>query len=193
VKQRYGIKEVNGTIQPMRKIVYYVATSVDGFICGPDEDVSGFLQEGNAIDKYLNDLKEFDTVIMGRKTYEDGYKYGLEPGQPAYSHMEHYIFSRSLVFQNKSDRVHVCEPDIGIIEDLKKGEGTDIYLCGGGLFAGWLLDYGMVDILKIKLNPLILGDGVPLFGDSRTQYKLNFIKRESFQYGLQMLTYRIVY
>ena len=177
----------------MREIIYYVATSIDGYICGPDEDVSGFLQEGDAIDRYLQDLQKFDTVIMGKRTYEFGYKYGVEPGQPAYAHMEHYIFSRSLFFNSQSEKVHICEPDIEIVKEIKLQKGTAIYLCGGGLFAGWLLDQGMVDIVKIKLNPLILGDGVSLFGESKRQYKLKFIKGESFQYGLQMLTYRIEY
>lgn len=61
----------------MRRIVYYVATSLDGFISGPDEDVSGFANEGNGVTKYLADLADYDTVIMGRKTYEFGYRFGL--------------------------------------------------------------------------------------------------------------------
>lgn len=77
----------------MKKIIYYVATSIDGFISGLNEDISGFLPDGNGVQKYLDDLKEFKTVIMGRKTYEFGYKYGLKPGSPAYPHMDHYIFS----------------------------------------------------------------------------------------------------
>ncbi|MEQ9300481.1 MAG: hypothetical protein RIF33_18045 [Cyclobacteriaceae bacterium] len=63
----------------MRSITYYVATSLDGYICGPDEDISGFVHKGSGVAEYLTDLKEFDTVIMGRKTYEFGYQYGLDP------------------------------------------------------------------------------------------------------------------
>lgn len=177
----------------MRKIIYYVATSVDGFISGPNDDISGFIPDGNGVDKYMNDLQSFDTVIMGRKTYEFGYKYGLKPGQAAYPHMKHYIFSNSLNFDSQNDKVKVCNLDLEIIKELKNKKGTDIYLCGGGEFAGWLLENRLIDILKIKLNPLILGAGVKLFGDSTKQYKLDLINSEKFDKGLRIITYNINY
>ncbi|MEZ4850282.1 MAG: hypothetical protein R3B93_17040 [Bacteroidia bacterium] len=93
-----------------RKIIYYVAASIDGFISGPGDDISGFVADGNGVEKYLADLQEFDTVIMGRKTYEFGYKYGLKPGQPAYPHMEHYIFSRTLKLENAHEKIHIHPP-----------------------------------------------------------------------------------
>ncbi|MFT6336819.1 MAG: dihydrofolate reductase [Saprospiraceae bacterium] len=58
----------------MNKIIYYVATSLDGYISGLNEDISGFVGVGNGLQKYLYDLKGFETVIMGRKTYEFEYK-----------------------------------------------------------------------------------------------------------------------
>lgn len=177
----------------MRKVVYYVATSMDGYISGPAGDISGFVQESDAVERYLNDLKNFDTVIMGRKTYEFGYRFGLEPGKPAYAHMEHYIFSRSLNFKTQSRLVHVSKPDIEIIKELKKQKGTDIYLCGGGQFAGWLLRHEMVDILKLKLNPFIQGNGVSLFGDVSRMYNLTFIRGRQYTYGVQIIEYQIEY
>lgn len=80
----------------MPKIVYYVAISLDGYIAGEGDDVSMFIPGGNGVEQYQKDLLDFSTVIMGRRTYEFGYQYGLQPGQPAYPHMEHYIFSDSL-------------------------------------------------------------------------------------------------
>ena len=177
----------------MRKIIYYVATSIDGFISGKDEDISGFIPTGNGVEKYLKDLQDFDTVIMGRKTYEFGYKFGLQPGEPAYPHMTHYIFSKTLQFENQHDKIKICPMDLKIIQDLKNSEGTDIYLCGGGEFAGWLLENELIDVLKIKLNPLILGEGVPVFGDSKKQYQLDLKVYESYENGLQIITYNILY
>jgi len=170
----------------VRKIIYYVATFVNGYISGPDDDISGFASEGSGVSKYLNDLKDFDTVIMGRKTYEFGYKFGLKPGEPAYPHMRHYIFSKTLKIKDSDDKVKVCNIDLNIIRNLKDQKGTDIYLCGGGEFAGWLLDHEMIDVLKIKLNPLILGSGVKLFGSSSKQYKLRLLEQEKFDFGLQI-------
>lgn len=59
----------------MKKVVYYVTVSIDGFMCGLDADVRGFVSERNGVKQYLDDLKEFETVIMGRNTYEFGYAY----------------------------------------------------------------------------------------------------------------------
>lgn len=91
----------------MRKIIYYVAMSLDGYIVGPTDSIDGFVSEGSGVNKYLSDLKAFDTVIMGRNTYEFGFKYGIVPGQPAYEHMEHYIFSNSASYENLHDKVHI--------------------------------------------------------------------------------------
>ena len=151
------------------------------------------LYEGEGVEKYKNDLASFDTVIMGRRTYEFGYQYGLKPGQPAYPHMKHYIFSNSLSFDNAAENVHAVRLDVAIVEDLKKEKGSDIYLCGGGQFAGWLLDNQLIDVVKIKLNPLLLGEGIKLFGSSQKKYELNLTEIETFDKGMQILTYEIIY
>lgn len=177
----------------MRRIIYYAATSIDGFISGPDGDISGFLQEGKGVRQYLEDLQSFDTVIMGRKTYEFGYKFGLQPGQPAYPHMKHYIFSNTLEFENPNEKVRVCRLVLEQAKALKEQQGSDIYLCGGGEFAGWLLEHKLIDVLKIKLNPLILGAGIRLFGASNTPHQLVLTDRQSFDDGLQILTYDMIF
>lgn len=177
----------------MKKIVYYVATSIDGFIAGPNDETSGFTAAGDGVSKYLEDLKGFKTVIMGRRTYEFGYKYGLEPGLPAYPNMQHYIFSKTLRFENQSRQITLCDMNLEIIKDLKTKSESDIYLCGGGIFAGWLLENEMIDVLKIKLNPLIMGNGIPLFGTSPKKYLLKLIQNEVFDDGMSIISYQIKY
>lgn len=174
----------------MPKIVYYVASSLDGYIAGPDEDISLFAYQGNGVEQYQKDLLEFSTVIMGRSTYEFGYQYGLEPGQPAYPHMEHHIFSDSLEFSSDvHPQVHLEPKSLDRIREIREGSSTDVYLCGGGVFAGWLLDNDLIDQLKVKLNPIILGGGTQLFGSSKTQAKWKLIDTSRFDDGLQILTY----
>ena len=173
----------------MRKIVYYVATSLDGFISGLNDDISGFVGDGNGVARYLADLADFDTVVMGKNTYEFGYKFGLKPGQPAYPHMTHYIFSNSLTFTNPDPKVHIRPIELYEIKKLKSEPGADIYLCGGGKLAGWLLDNQQIDILKIKLNPIVLGDGVRLFGDSKNDFKFELVDSNKYENGLQIMTY----
>ncbi len=80
---------------------------------------------------------------------------------------------------------------INRIKDIVDKSETDVYLCGGGQFAGWLLDNGLIDQLKLKLNPIVLGEGVRLFGDSKTAFMGELIKNESFDGGLQFLTFNL--
>lgn len=130
---------------------------------------------------------------MGRNTYEYGYTYGLKPGQPAYPHMKHYIFSNNLKLENGNPQVQVKKIDLIEIDQLQKEPGTDIYLCGGGQFAGWLLDNQKINTLKLKLNPLILGEGVTLFGNSSSKFKLELMDTSSYENGLQIMTFDIIY
>jgi len=177
----------------MRKIIYYVASSLDGFISGPHADISRFVGEGNGVAQYLSDLNLFDTVIMGKGTYEFGYKFGLQPGQPAYPHMKHYIFSNTLAFERCDPQVKVCPVDIAEVRKIQADPGTDIYLCGGGILAGWLLDHGLIDEVKLKLNPIVLGDGVPLFGNSTRAVNLELQSSSVYDKGLQIMSYAVRY
>jgi len=179
----------------MKKIVYYVACSVDGYIAGDGDDVSQFVYEGKAVERYLEDLKSFQTVIMGRNTYEFGYKFGVKPGDPSpvYKHMKHYIFSNSLRFENQHPQVEVKNLDTEEIDRIKTDSPTDIYLCGGGKFAGWLLAHKKIDILKVKLNPLIINQGIKLFEGVESPYSLHLDRCELFDKGMQILTYEIRY
>lgn len=173
----------------MSKIIYYVASSIDGFIAGLNDDISGFAAGGDGVDKYLSDLQNFKTVIMGRRTYEFGYQYGLDPGQPAYAFMDHFIFSDSLKIKKMAENVHLESRSVERKKEIKASADTDIYLCGGGVFAGWLLENELIDQLKLKLNPIILGEGIRLFGKSIKSATWNLIETEQFDEGLQILTY----
>lgn len=184
---------INSKYYFMKNIVYYVACSLDGFITGKNEDVSQFIYQSKGVDKYLEDLKKYKTVIMGRKTYEFGYRFGIKEGQPSYDNMEHFIFSDNLFFKEKAPNVHIRKLEVDAIEKLKKESKTDIYLCGGGMLAGWLFENEKIDILKVKLNPIILGKGVRLFGDSKKEIKLELLNTEVYDEGLQIMTFKLKY
>lgn len=173
----------------MPNIIYYVATSLDGYIAGPGEDISRFVATGNGVDRYLADLADFQTVIMGRRTYEFGYRYGLEPGQPAYAHMQHYIFSSSLELPQTHEAVHVLPLTKEAVRRIRDASPTDVYLCGGGELAGWLLDRDLIDVLQLKVNPIVLGGGTRLFGSSTTAAAWHLRKSVAYEEGLQIITY----
>ncbi|MDV4145566.1 dihydrofolate reductase family protein [Shimia sp. FJ5] len=148
----------------MQPIIYDVAVSLDGYICGQDGDISQFAPDGPVVDDYMARLDGYATAIMGRKTYEFGYDFGLRPGDNPYAHMETFVFSQSLRLGDKS-QIHVVEDRWSDrIDRLKAKSPGPIYLCGGGEFAGWLLRQGLIDRLVLKRAPCVYGDGVPLFG-----------------------------
>lgn len=174
----------------MRPLIYHVAVSLDGFIAGKNNDISLFAHEGDHLADYQKSLSQYDTVVMGKNTYEFGYAFGLTAGQPAYPHMEHFIFSKSIKFENKAESVHIVKENwLEKVRELKAASGSPIYLCGGGEFAGFLLDNNLIDQVILKLNPIILGEGVPLFGSSKSQTSLELTASKTYANGVSLLTY----
>ncbi len=166
----------------MRRIIYDVAVSADGFICGPSGDISSFPATGDHLTAYQARLATYSTVIMGRQTYEFGYGYGLEPGARAYPDMDHHIFSRTLELPEGAEVAVVRVGWSEVLERLRKTGTGDIYLCGGGLFAAWVAGCGALDRLRIKRAPAILGNGIRLFDGLTTPLKLRLdqtVKHES--------------
>ena len=177
----------------MRKLIYHVSTTLDNFICQEDGSIGGFLVEGDHIPDYLDSLKNYDTVLMGRSTYEFGYGYGLKPGAAPYPTMKNYVFSKSLEIDYPIDeRLTIVRSDaIPFVRDLKNGDGGNIYLCGGGIFASALLDNNLIDLLIIKLNPVLLGKGIRLFERSNRKADLSLIDTKIYKSGVVLLTYSI--
>jgi dihydrofolate reductase len=166
----------------MRKLVYYVAATLDGFIAGPDgADPSGpdgfwpipedYLR--HLIDQYPETLPgparqalgitaegtHFDTVLEGRLSYEIGLRAGVSD---AFPHLRHLVFSRTLT-QSPDPAVQMVSDDpVATVRALKEQDGKDIWVVGGGALAGALS--AEIDQLVIKLAPLTIGSGIPLFG-----------------------------
>ncbi|MHA7819129.1 MAG: dihydrofolate reductase family protein [Erythrobacter sp.] len=152
----------------MQPIIYDVAVSIDGYIAGPDGDISGFADSGAVVDDYLARLETYACAIMGKATYEFGYRFSLKPGDNPYPHMNCHVFSQTLEVPASSEVTIVRDTVQTHVSALKREAGGPIYLCGGGAFASSLLEAGLIDILRLKRAPIVLGDGVPLFaGHSR--------------------------
>jgi len=161
----------------VRKLVYLVASTLDGFIAdpdgsfgffpfSPDSELFGFLRTGYpetlptplrqalGFDDVPN--RVFDTVVMGRSTYERGLAEGITS---PYRHLRQYVVSRSLATPDPDVEMIASDP-IGFVRTLKAQDGRDIWLCGGGTLAGSL--WAEIDELVVKLNPVTAGAGIPL-------------------------------
>lgn len=151
----------------MRELVYHVATSVDRFIAHDDGGVEGFLMAGPHTDDYLTALREdYDAVIMGRRTYEWGYAHGAVPGEPAYGPfgLANHVVSSTLPFGSRPGFEVIRTDPASRVAEIKREPGAAIYLCGGSELAGLLLDAGLIDRVVLKVNPFVMGTGIPLFG-----------------------------
>lgn len=166
----------------MRKLVYFIASTLDGFIAGPDgsdptgpggfwapseEYVQHLVQEypetlpgpGRAALGVTAEGHHFDTVIEGRKSYEVGLAAGVTD---AFPHLRHLVFSRTLTESPDPGVELVADDPVSTVRKLKHADGKDIWLIGGAELAGAL--YGEIDRLTVKLSPLTIGSGIPLFG-----------------------------
>ncbi|MEL6867412.1 MAG: dihydrofolate reductase family protein [Bacteroidota bacterium] len=176
----------------MKKLVYYVAASLDYFIAHEDGTTGGFLPEGPHIKDYMDSLQDYDTVLMGRKTYEYGYDFGLKPGAAPYPHMQNYVFSKSIQVDQQAENLHIVSANwIDTVQKLKTKEGSPIYLCGGGQLATTLLEAQLIDEMIIKLNPVIFGKGIPVFHPHKQLISLDLYDQKSYDNGVLFLYYRL--
>ncbi|MFD3748624.1 dihydrofolate reductase family protein [Nocardia sp. NPDC058633] len=184
----------------MRKLVYYIGVSLDGYIAGPGGEVDFYpvgpeyaadlgTEFPEAIPTHLRphigmDVntpnKNWDTVLMGRATYEPG----LAAGAPSpFAHLKQYVFSRSL--QQQHPDVEIVSGDaVEFVRELKGQDGADIWLCGGGSLAGQLIDE--IDQLIVKSYPVIAGDGVSVFDGVFKPTRFTPVRRREFATGTQV-------
>lgn len=130
--------------------------SLDGFIAGPHGEADWIVMDP-AID-FGALFAEFDTHVMGRKTYEAMVAHGggATPG------VEVFVFSRTLTASSRQG-VHIVGDDPRtVVAELKARTGRDIWLFGGGELFRTLLDAGLVDSVEVAVMPVLLGAGVPL-------------------------------
>ena len=166
----------------MHPIIYDVAVSIDGFISGPSEDISKFPHDGPVVDDYRARLAEYAVAIMGKCTYEFGYRFGLKPGTNPYQHMRTIVFSSSIELPENCEVEVRRKADQLLLRDIKRSSDGPIYFCGGGKFAGALLAMGLIDLVRLKRAPILLGGGVPLFEGGRDP-GLRHLKTKNYQDG----------
>jgi dihydrofolate reductase len=179
----------------MTELIYHVATSADHFIADPNGkvDPNTFLFEGDHVPDFLSAIQQYDAVLMGGKTYEWGFQYGLEPGEPGYKGIKHYVFSKTMDFESNEEVELVKSNAIEFIKNLKRAKDQKIWLCGGGQLAGSLLDHQLIDTLILKINPIMIGEGIPLFGTNKKQIALELKNLKSYENGVILPTYKVLY
>jgi dihydrofolate reductase len=170
----------------MRRVIFSCAMSFDGYIADPKGGYDWIVMDPE-ID--FNEMfKNFDTVLMGRKSWEaaQGGGYGM-PGPKA------YVFSRTLQ-QSAVKNATVSNDPKKTVTELKTAQGKDIWLWGGGELFRSLIELQLVDALDVAVIPVLLGDGLPLLPKSSTRVSLVLMKQRLLKKtGTLMVSYDLRY
>lgn len=146
-----------------RLLRYQVAVSLDGFITDANGGADWIVMDPSIDFRAL--YAQFDTVLMGRKTYETGVRQMGDVHMPG---MDIIVFSSTLPPATRKSVRIVNDDPVAMVRALKAGKGRDIWLFGGGELFRSLLDAGLVDTVEVAVMPVLLGSGTPLLPPGKT-------------------------
>lgn len=170
----------------MRRVRFSVAMSLDGYIAGPNGE-SDWIAMDPELD-FGELMGAFDTVLLGRKTYEatKGYGGGGMPG------MQGYVISRTMQPAD-APKLRIAPDPAVLVASLKASPGKDIWLFGGGDLFRSMLALGLVDSVEIALIPVLLGGGIPLLPPPASNMSLTLVKHRVYaKTGTVALEYKPV-
>lgn len=173
-----------------RKVVLYIAQSLDGFIARANDDISwlSIVDRDNEDYGYNDFVKTIDTVFMGRRTYDKVLSFGIE-----FPHKGKmcYVLSKSL--NGVDENVQFFNGNIvDLITEIKTQEGKDIFIDGGSEVVREFRENDLIDEYIISIIPILLGKGIRLFRDTDSENNLRLVKSETFNSGLVQLKYERV-
>ncbi|AZB44370.1 dihydrofolate reductase [Bacillus sp. FJAT-42376] len=171
----------------MRNTVLYIAMSLDGYIARENGEIDWLEEaEGKGDNGYGEFLETIDTVIMGRKTYEQVLGFDIEF---PYQDKECYVFSNKREGMDEYASFQKGNPS-DLLLQLKQKSGKDIWLIGGGDLIKHFMQEQLVDKFIIAVIPVLLGKGISLFDKGFPEQKLSLSKSERFN-EIVLLTYEL--
>ena len=187
----------------MRELIYYIATTLDGFIARSDGSFDDFPWDDEFIaqlmdlypetfpapmrpDASRDENKAFDAVLMGRRTYEVGVRQNLTSPYPT---LDQFVISSTMPASPDPAVTLVSRDVLSFVEKLKTVPGKNIWLCGGSELATGLFEAQLVDRVIVKLNPVLFGAGIPLLARNLPTVALALESSRVFDSGHALLEY----
>ena len=183
----------------MRKVIFGGANSLDNYFARKDHSVDWLMWSDEAAEIMKDFWPRFDTMIMGRKTYEvatGGNKKikktsTKQKAKNPFGGMKTYVFSRTLK-PRKEEGMEIRSDDPGeFVRKIKAEKGKDIMIMGGGDLARSLFEAGVIDEIGFNIHPVLLGSGIPLFYEMSRQIDLELLECRPFKNGCVYVLYRV--
>lgn len=174
----------------MRTLSIFIATSLDGYIAKPNNDLSFLkLVEKDGEDYgYAKFTATIDTIIVGRKTYDWVNK---EIGSSYYDNGDRNVYVITRTEKPGVGKTTFYTGNLTeLVKKLKSENGKNIYCDGGAEIINELLKNDLIDECIISIIPVLVGNGIRLFQDNRPEHELELISVKSFETGLTQLHYK---
>jgi dihydrofolate reductase len=173
-----------------RKVIVYIATSLDGYIAQPNDEL-GFLscveQEGEDYG-YAAFVETVDAVLVGRKTYDKVLSMGFDF---PHADKDAYVITRTPRPSIGSVKFYTNDLK-SLVARLKSEKGKHIFCDGGAEVIHELLKDDLVDEFIISVLPILVGNGTKLFKEGRPEQLVELVSVKTFDKGLTQLHYRRV-
>ena len=174
----------------MRKLSLFIATSLDGYIAKPNDDLS-FLKlvekEGEDYG-YAEFTANIDTIILGRRTYDWVLR---EIGTSHYDNGERNVYVITRTERQSVGKTKFYTGNLNeLVQQLKSENGKNIYCDGGAEIVNELLMIDLIDELIVSIVPVLVGNGIRLFKDGRPEQQLELVNTKAFDTGLIQLHYK---
>lgn len=173
----------------MRKVSLFIAMSLDGYIADDKGGVGWLRGHGNDsedIDSYSEFSKDVDTVLMGWNTYQQIVT-ELSPTEWIYSDFTTYVITHTEKTYSETIRF-TRENPVTLLQKLRMEEGKTIWICGGANIVQQLMQEDLIDEYYISIIPTILGSGIRLFENVKTEIKLKLLRTQTHN-GITELVY----
>lgn len=185
----------------MKKLVVFMHTSLDGFVAGPNGEMD-WIHVDDGIFEYAHDRTEAaDTALYGRVTYQmmnnywptaadqpNASKHDIEHSS-WYNRVSKIVLSRTMAGQQKDKTTFISDDLATRINALKQQPGTDILVFGSPSAVHALMRENLVDEIWLFVNPILLGQGIPMFKDGKDRVKLQLTNSHVFPSGIVCLHY----
>jgi len=174
----------------MRKIVLYIASSLDGYIArrnGGVDWLDNFNDTGEDYG-YYKFYDSIDVTLMGNKTYKTSMSLGDFP----YKVKKNYVFTKQNILPQADYVEFINNNIVSFSKELKTQKGKDIWLIGGTQINELFFNNEIIDELILTVMPVTLGNGIPLFTKNVKQLKFKLNKNKSYAKGVVQLHYSII-